>query len=549
MKRASKFLAFLLACLMVFAMFGTALADDREIVNGTYVTGTEIAAEPITLKVAVKRMTGDQSSSYAVKPFVKKLVEETGLNIEWIEITTDPQEQTAVLLASGKDIPDVFLGLVEDDILAKNRALFADLTELLPTYAPHVVEFYNENNMDWDALKDVDGGIYHLYTGMYTNEQNLLGNMPWINITWLKNVGMEMPTTTDELYEVLKAFKEQDANGNGDPDDEIPLAFAQNCWGAGIGMWAFPWGVQGVDGDTFYTIRDGKVVATVNTDMYREYLEFFHKCYTEGLIDNEGFSETEDQYVANLKSDKAGMFYKWSPQNVFGMTEEVFNYDSLGKITVPGHEDAYLLAGGNEISASTLFAISANCEHKEAALRMWDYLSATEEMRWLTARGPEDMFWEYGEDGVTHYNVSHTPEELQALVEKYGLEKDFNGTMTSASFYMDTSFPSIYKNTSYPIPGEGEIPVQGHSRALYIRANREFIAQGMSKTAVPDAINEELTFACEGLEDFIKEFRSSSIINGVTDESWNKYVKELEDYNYDFYLKYYQMKLDGNFEE
>ena len=38
----------------------------------------------------------------------------------------------------------------------------------------------------------------------------------------MKNVGLETPATIDELYEVLVAFKEQDANGNGDPNDEIP---------------------------------------------------------------------------------------------------------------------------------------------------------------------------------------------------------------------------------------------------------------------------------------------------------------------------------------
>lgn len=46
---------------------------------------------------------------------------------------------------------------------------------------------------------------------------------PFINKAWLDRLGMEMPTTVDEWYEVLKAFKEQGANGNGDPNDEIPL--------------------------------------------------------------------------------------------------------------------------------------------------------------------------------------------------------------------------------------------------------------------------------------------------------------------------------------
>lgn len=49
---------------------------------------------------------------------------------------------------------------------------------------------------------------------------------PFINKAWLDRLGLEIPTTVDEWYEVLKAFKEQDANGNGDPNDEIPLTAA-----------------------------------------------------------------------------------------------------------------------------------------------------------------------------------------------------------------------------------------------------------------------------------------------------------------------------------
>ena len=44
----------------------------------------------------------------------------------------------------------------------------------------------------------------------------------WINQTWLDNLGLDVPTTTEELYTVLKAFKENDPNGNG-IQDEYPL--------------------------------------------------------------------------------------------------------------------------------------------------------------------------------------------------------------------------------------------------------------------------------------------------------------------------------------
>ena len=57
------------------------------------------------------------------------------------------------------------------------------------------------------SLPNVDGSLHVQY-----------------NMKWLDNLGLEMPTTTEEFYQVMKAFKEQDANGNGDLNDEIPLS-------------------------------------------------------------------------------------------------------------------------------------------------------------------------------------------------------------------------------------------------------------------------------------------------------------------------------------
>src|SRR5699024_7776392 len=49
-----------------------------------------------------------------------------------------------------------------------------------------------------------------------------MGPKPWINEEWLDNLGMDMPETTEEFYEYLKAVKEQDPNGNGKAD-EVPF--------------------------------------------------------------------------------------------------------------------------------------------------------------------------------------------------------------------------------------------------------------------------------------------------------------------------------------
>ena len=49
--------------------------------------------------------------------------------------------------------------------------------------------------------------------------------MPMIRKDWVDKLGLAMPATTDELFEVLKAFQEQDANGNGEADEVVAIDF------------------------------------------------------------------------------------------------------------------------------------------------------------------------------------------------------------------------------------------------------------------------------------------------------------------------------------
>lgn len=535
-----QFLALILSLCMLCCCVSFA-ESDAEVVNGTYKTGLKIAAEPITLRVAVARHTADQSPSYNAKPFVKRSVEDTGLNFEFIEMITDVSAQLSVMLASGDDMPDVFLCDL-GDLYEKNKDLFADLSGMIDEWAPNMKAYYDEIGADWGLITEEDGSIHRLLTGMYTNPGNIPGAMMWIDTSWLENVGMEMPTTTDELYEVLKAFKEQDANGDGDPNNEIPLDFREGV----LTKWAVSWGAAGVEDNVYYVVKDGKVEPTANTEGYRAFLEFFHKLYAEGLLNPEGFTQTPDQYNASLKSRLVGCWVDWSPQMQRGTSPEADLCCALPVITAEGFE--YLYPANNSIACGRNFAISATSKHKEAALRWWDYLSSTDELRWLTARGPEGLCWQFGDDGVTHYVYSPSPEEAQAVLDANGMD-EFDPSMPGAAFYMDSHFPLIEKNTSYAPPVEGGNMSQGYMRFLGQQAiGEENFSDPMSLATIPSDINEELTFECEGMSDFINAFRADAIIKGVTDESWNAYVEELASYNYDYYLKVYQMKLDNNFE-
>ncbi len=534
-----KFLSLIMViCVMLsFASFAEVPA---EIENGVYKTGLVIAAEPITLRIAVARHTGDQSTSYNAKPFVTKSVAETGLNFEFIEMTTDVEVQLSTMLASGDDMPDIFLCSL-GNLYEKNMGLFADLSGMLEEWAPTVVDYYNSFGVNWDDLTEDDGSIRRLLTGMYSNPGNVPGNLMYIRTDWLENLGLEMPTTLDEFYDVLVAFKEEDANGDGDPDNELPLDFLA---GNNLMRWAIPFGVGGISDDTHYIVKDGVVEPTVNTAAYRAFLEFFHQLYVEGLVNPEGFTQTGDQYNANVKSKLVGCYAAWSPHGFWGTVPDALECYPLPVLASDEYE--YLFPSNNPINMQFGFQISENSKHKEAALRWWDYLSS-EEMRWLTGRGPEGLCWEFAEDGVTHQVHTYTEEDALRIFEEYGME-GFDWTMPGAAFYMDSWFPVIDTNTSYAPPAEGEVMVQGWMRKLGQDAiGEENFSDWMSNYIIPADVTEKLAFATEGLTDFIYAYRAEAIINGVTDENWDAYVAELEAYGYDYYIEVYQAKLDNNF--
>ena len=69
----------------------------------------------------------------------------------------------------------------------------------------------------------------------------------------------------------------------------------------------------------------------------------------------------------------------------------------------------------------------------------------------------------------------------------------------------------------------------------------------MVKSIVPPERQEEFDFGTDGLLTYIDSFVAASILEGVTDASWNEYLAQLSVYGYDFYLSWYQDYYDGKF--
>lgn len=541
----TKGIAKLLVLLLVLGMAAPALAENANFNEA----GLPIVNDRITLKVAIQRHTNDATESYAEKHFAIQAAEATGIDIEWIEISGDTaaqKERISTMLAG--DMPDVFIGLLTDDMIVQNTDLFLPLNDLLDQYAPQVMSYYNAEIENWESfLTYPDGNIYGLMGGYQISYNNYVDGLPFINMDWLDALGLEVPTTMDELYDVLVAFRDQDPNGNGEKD-EIPLDFCQIHYAGKIGHWAQSWGIpysKAGNLPRFYIIEEGKVNPTINTPAYREFLEFFHKLAQEGLINLEGFSQTEEQYTSNLDSMRVGVFTGWGPYTYIKGTENQRQYDSIAPVAAAGYTP---VVGTNNANAANRnnFVISKSSKYPLEALRWWDYLSSSVEMAMFVNRGEEGLIYRLGEDGVYYANTP-TAEDLQ----KYGYDKYITniGTSTFAASLGTVNNHPLVKNAISPDIINDPTNTSSIRTIAMLKSEPYFTKEAMTQAIIPAEAKEELDFATDGLEDYINAFAAKSILEGVTDETWNAYLKELDRYGYPEYLDWYQRYLDGDFSE
>ena len=187
---------------------------ESNIVGDNAAEERESGEKTTTFKVAVVLHPLSKDEDFNNKEIYKKAEEATGVHIEWIPIAAaDAEDKVNIMLAS--DLPDAFLGLIGENQIANNMDSFADLAQndLLKTYAPHVWSDYETIPGGMDLVTWPDGSIRSLMTGRQTSYENDAMGIMFMNKDWLDKAGKEIPQTTEEFLDVLRAFRDGDMNG------------------------------------------------------------------------------------------------------------------------------------------------------------------------------------------------------------------------------------------------------------------------------------------------------------------------------------------------
>lgn len=490
-------------------------------------TGFPIVKEGITLDIFAVHdpASNDNWNDVYIYNEYEKM---TNMDINWRMVPSSSAGEQINLELAGGDLPDAFHSALgaSDLIRYGEQGSFISLNDLIDEYAPNFKKLMDENPEIAQSITMPDGNIYGFPTMGDPDFLSLrTAPMLYINEVWLDELGMDMPETTDEFYDYLKAVKEKNPS-NGEVD-EIPFGAPTANHLVNAIRGSFGVANKGpetinidLDPETdeyrFYPASEG----------YKELLEYVHKLYDEGLIAENIFSQEHDQFLAYGAEGRYGSTVWYSPTLVMG--EEVGSrYTGMPTLEGP-HGDKLNINLGSMIKNLGAFVITKDNPYPEATVRWVDHFYGDEGIKFFFM-GIEGDTFEVDDNG----DVQYTDKVL----------KDPN-----AAFSQQVSKYFTFPGGGYPTMIKQDFFRDAESSAISVEAAQK-IKDDLIEDIWPSILhteeeNKKLQGFGADIEKYVEEMRDKFIAGEQSFDNWDKYVQELEKMGLDEYVKLKQAALE-----
>lgn len=380
--------------------------------------------EPVELTIAAPDA---KTASLADNlPVWQEIEKRTNIKINW-DVTAANQYVEVMKLrvtAGGSKLPDIMFlpnGLSLSEL--GSQGIILPLESYIDQNGENIQKRWNEFP-NVKALTSADGHVYSINTVSEAAEFSPYALI--VRKDWLDRLGLQTPDTIDDWMNVLRAFRDEDANGNGDPSDEVPFSVGGHAWYTTY--WANGWGLHLFQSDGWYPDENGKMQYEFISDRAKEFYTWLNQFYQEGLLDQEFLT----------LGDESKMFEKVARNEVGAFTAYASNIPTLeAALASNGVTDAELvpvvppegpyarqveIVGDMSVNG---YVVTSSCENPSVAVALMDYLLSDEGSE-LMNFGIEGDTYTKGADGTYAFTekVTNNPDGLSAkeVLESYGCQ-------------------------------------------------------------------------------------------------------------------------------
>lgn len=550
-----KTVAMLLALVMVFSCLAACEKAPGEETKGTdapketteYVAPTQntqpkeelgklpLTEEDVTITIGIPQSS--KTEDYETNVYTLWLEEQTGINLEFKIYSGDKSEAVTQLnleIAGDEELPDIIWGFndISTSLMYElgEDGYLVDLKDYFSEYAYwfwEEMEYVPENDQKelFQFGTDPSNGAFYAFPRYVSQNSDAPNSRPGINAAWLEAVGAEMPTTVDELYEVLKKFAAEDPNGNGKAD-EIPLLGSSKCYRTDTVQWIINAFVFCMD-EYFFNATDGQIWVPYTTDEYRQAMIYLNKLYAEGLLSPLTYTVTsnskeylplitpaDDVAIVGCASIHPTLHY------AEGSTIPV-QYQAMNPLKAETELGGYAPMWGSTYEYNTF--ITTDCEDPVLAFKLLDFMSGRESF--LRNRyGELDVHWEWWNNGGTStmgipaviHIIDSTIYAEQNNISWHDVRANINPSERIAS----------YADMDNLTPG------QKFSMELNIMHREWGEPEEVVRTIVYNAEEQEYVSSVETMiKDYVAEARAmfvSGVLDPNDDAAWSTYLSNLE---------------------
>lgn len=498
-------------------------------------TAFPIVDEPITLTIMARYRTGmaDFKDMLTWQEYEKL----SNVKVEWIMVENQGYSEKRNLALATGDLPDAFLkgNFGELDLLKYGQqGTFIPLNDLIENHAPNLKRIL-EDERDYPGVREAytmaDGNIYSIGYIMHKDLDPVRYSPKlFMNRKWLDALGKDMPTTTDEFYDVLKSFKLGDPNKNGSEDEiplwssNIPLSILKGAWGLNNrGL-----RVANVDMDP---AEEGKLRFVPIDPKYKDMLEYINKLYSEDLIDEEMFATDLADLLSKGEQNLIGAFALAG--NTYVGSEHEDDFEGLEVALKGPHGDQLWAATQPAILSKGSFVITNANEYPEETMRWIDYFYSEEGMK-LYFLGKEGVTYRETEDGECEFLdvIINNPEGL-----------DFQDALNKYVPFAIGDNPALLSPKYFQGAEMQPIPAEAASRMKPYGVQEPWPTFNFTLEE-----NDKMVALANDIHSYVSEKTAEFVTGQAQFSEWDEYVNTLEKMGLQEYMDIYQAAYERTFE-